>query len=113
MEDALTSTQHRRNPRRRLAALTVVAAAIGAEAAALRRHGWGLAGEVVVRCRQGHLFTTLWIPGVSVKALRLGWWRVQRCPVGRHWSVVSPVDRSQLTSEQAQAAAQHHDVRLP
>jgi hypothetical protein len=113
MDHALTSAQHRRSPRRRLAALAVVAAAVGAEAAALRRHGWGLAGEVVVRCRQGHLFTTLWIPGASVKALRLGWWRVQRCPVGHHWSLVSPVDRPELTPEEAQAAAQHHDVRLP
>ena len=27
--------------------------------------------NVVVRCRQGHLFTTIWIPGGSLKALRL------------------------------------------
>jgi hypothetical protein len=62
-----------------------------------RARGYGIGGRTVVRCRRGHLFTTLWIPGVSVKALRLGWWRVQRCPVGRHWSVVSPVKESSLT----------------
>jgi hypothetical protein len=26
-----------------------------------------------VRCRRGHLFTAIWIPGISFKAVRLGW----------------------------------------
>jgi len=26
--------------------------------------GYPIGGRLVVRCRQGHLFTTLWIPGV-------------------------------------------------
>jgi hypothetical protein len=70
-------------------------------------------GNVVVRCRDGHLFTTLWIPGVSLKAVRLGPWRVQRCPVGRHWSLVTPVSRAALTSGEASAADSVHDIRIP
>jgi hypothetical protein len=46
---------------------------------------------VLVRCAHGHLFTTRWVPGMSFKALRLGRYRFQRCPVGEHWSFVTPV----------------------
>jgi hypothetical protein len=70
-------------------------------------------GNVVVRCRAGHLFTTIWIPGASVKALRLGWWRVQRCPVGRHWSLVTPVKEADLTEDERRFAREHHDIGLP
>ena len=70
-------------------------------------------GNIVVRCRADHLFTTLWIPGISVKALRLGWWRVQRCPVGHHWSLVTPVNASQLSESERRSASEHHDLRLP
>jgi hypothetical protein len=75
----------------------VLAAALGAtalEAAALRHYGYGLGGRVTVRCRQGHTFATTWIPGASITSVRLGWWRFQRCPVGEHWSLVTPVRRS-------------------
>jgi hypothetical protein len=78
-----------------------------------RRRGYNFGGNVVVRCRSGHLFTTIWIPGVSVKALRLGWFRLQRCPVGHHWSLVSPIKDSALTEEEKRFAAEHRDVRLP
>jgi hypothetical protein len=77
----------------------------------LRSHRLG--GNLVVRCRQGHLFTTVWIPGASVKSLRLGWWRVQYCPVGRHWSVVVPVREDELSQRQLRAARDRHDIRLP
>ena len=78
-----------RIPRRHAAVLAGVAVAFEAVALHLRSGRYG--GNVTVRCRQGHLFTTIWIPGASLKALRLGWWRFQRCPVGGHWSVVTPV----------------------
>jgi hypothetical protein len=83
------------------------------EVIVLWRRGYPPAGNVVVRCRDGHLFTTIWVPGASVKALRLGPWRAQRCPVGSHWSIVTPVRRSDLTEEQGRAAADTRDVRLP
>jgi len=68
---------------------------------------------MIVRCRRGHLFTTLWIPGVSVKALRLGWLRFQRCPVGHHWSLITPVRDSELTDADKRAARARRDVFLP
>jgi hypothetical protein len=78
-----------------------------------RRRGYPLGGNAVVRCRRGHLFTTLWIPGVSVKSLRLGWWRAQWCPVGRHWTIVHPVRPADLSWRQRRSADAHHDVQLP
>jgi hypothetical protein len=75
--------------------------------------GYPIGGRLVVRCRQGHLFRTLWIPGVSVKALRLGWWRFQRCPVGPHWSVVTPVRESELSQRELRAANRRRDTWAP
>jgi hypothetical protein len=84
-----------------------------AETVGLWRRTGRLAGNVVVRCRSGHVYTTLWIPAVSVKAARLGPWRFQRCPVGRHWSLVTPVRESDLSDADRRSAREHHDVRLP
>jgi hypothetical protein len=78
-----------------------------------RRRGYLFGVNTVVRCLSGHLFTTLWVPGVTVKALRLGWWRFQRCPVGRHWTLVTPVNASELPPRERQLAAQVHDVLVP
>ncbi|HEV3172340.1 MAG TPA: hypothetical protein VGZ32_18480 [Actinocrinis sp.] len=78
-----------------------------------RRLGYKVGGNTVVRCRDGHLFTTFWIPGASLKAIRLGWYRFQRCPVGNHWSLVRPVKDADLTDEEREAAERFHDLRLP
>ena len=78
-----------------------------------RRRGYNMGGNVVVRCREGHLFTTIWVPGASVKSLKLGWARLQRCPIGRHWSLVTPVRDSKLTDEELRNAHEHHDLRIP
>jgi hypothetical protein len=75
--------------------------------------GYPIGGRLVVRCRQGHLFTTLWIPGVSLKALRLGWLRVQRCPVGHHWSIVTPVREAELSRRERRVAESHPDIPIP
>lgn len=81
---------------------------------AARRSGYsGVGGNTVVRCQKGHLFTTIWTPGVSFKAVRLGLTRFQWCPVGRHLSIVRPVNESELTDEQKREAAEHHDFRVP
>ncbi|HBW21334.1 MAG: hypothetical protein ACLPN6_18445 [Streptosporangiaceae bacterium] len=93
--------------------LAVVAALIIASALMARRKGYGLGGDVVVRCRAGHLFTTVWIPLASFKAIRLGWVRFQYCPVGRHWTFVVPVRDSDLTDEERLSAARYHDAPLP
>jgi hypothetical protein len=103
----------RRGSRRRRLGLLGTVGSVVVEAAAIRRAGYPLAGNVVVRCSDGHLFTTLWVPGASLKSLRLGPRRLQRCPVGGHWSVVSPVRRADLTPEAQRLAAASTDVRIP
>jgi hypothetical protein len=75
--------------------------------------GYKLGGNVVVRCRQGHVFTTVWIPGVKLKALDLVVARIQYCPVGKHWSLVVPVRAGELTDGERQFAEEHHDVPIP
>lgn len=93
--------------------LLLFAAALIAGTVIARRRGYNIGGEVVVRCRQGHLFTTIWVPGVSLKSIRLGWWRLQRCPVGHHFSLVSPVREDSLTDAERGFAHAHADVRIP
>jgi len=71
-----------------------------------RRKGYSIPGRTVVRCSKGHLFTTTWIEGGSLKAVRLGpYTRYQRCPVGLHWAIVHPVKDSELTDEERRQAA--------
>ncbi len=95
------------------AAPLIVIAAIIAATLVARRRGYNLGGNTVVRCRRGHLFTTIWIPGVKLKALDLGIARLQYCPIGKHWSLVTPVRDSDLTDEEREFARTHHDVRIP
>jgi hypothetical protein len=85
----------------------VIAVAISARARPVGRF------ERIVRCRAGHLFTTTLVPGASLKAVRLWNVRFERCPVGRHWSIVAPVDPSTLSPDEIAAARTHHDVRIP
>ena len=99
--------------RRRRRGRVIIAAGVLSEAIPLWLRGYGVGGDVVVRCRDGHLFTTLWIPGASVKALRLGGWRLQHCPVGHHWTIVAPVRRSDLSRREARAAGARKDIRIP
>jgi hypothetical protein len=104
--------QSSRRAKRRVV-LVLVAAFYGVATIVARRRGYNMGGNVVVRCRQGHLFTTIWVPGASLKAIRLGWARLQRCPVGSHWSLVVPVRVSELTDEERRFADEHRDVRIP
>ena len=78
-----------------------------------RRRGYNFGRNMIVRCRQGHLFTTIWIPGASLKSIRLGWARLQRCPVGQHWSLVTPVKAADLSAQERKSAYEHHDVLIP
>ena len=79
-----------------------------------RRMGYsGLGGNTIVRCSKGHLFTTIWVPGGSLKSIRLGFVRLQYCPVGKHWAVVKPVKESELTDREKQIASENKDTRIP
>jgi hypothetical protein len=91
----------------------ILGAAALLEPVAMKLRGYPMGGNLVVRCRDGHLFTTIWVPGASLKSVRLGWWRFQRCPVGKHWSVVTPVKQAELTEDEKRTAREHKDVRLP
>ena len=83
-------------------------------AAAGQKRGYsGMGGDTIVRCSHGHLFTTRWIVGSSVKAVRLGSKRYQRCPVCKKWRIVVPVRDDELTGEDRRVAAEHHDTKLP
>ncbi|HYA00741.1 MAG TPA: hypothetical protein VEK76_10380 [Candidatus Binatia bacterium] len=93
--------------------LILIGIAIYAWVGLPRARGYPAAGDIVVRCRKGHLFTTLWVPGVSIIAIRLGGSRYQRCPVGRHWSRVTPVNESEVAPEDLARAREVHDARLP
>jgi hypothetical protein len=99
--------------KRRLAILTGVIVAYVAGTIIATRQGYSFGKDTVVRCRRGHLFTTVWIPGASVKALRLGFWRLQWCPVGRHVDLVRPVKDADLTDTEREFALSHHDTPVP
>jgi hypothetical protein len=68
--------------------------------------------DTIVRCSKGHLFTTIWVPLGSFKAVRLGPRRYQRCPVGHHWALVRKVDPDTLTPAELEAAQAVHDVHV-
>ena len=105
----MTSAKRKRG----LAIFTGVVAAYVAATIIATRQGYAFGKDTVVRCRRGHLFTTVWIPGASVKSLRLGPWRIQWCPVGRHVALVHPVKAADLTNAEREFAAEHHDVLVP
>jgi len=96
-----------------LAVVIVVLIAVLGSRAGRRRGYSGMGGDTIVRCSQGHLFTTLWVVGSSFKAVRLGYKRYQRCPVCEKWRIVVPVADSELTDEDRRTAARHHDTRIP
>lgn len=70
--------------------------------------------ERPVRCSKGHLYTSTWIPGGSLKSVRLGLGRrYQRCPVGHHWAMTSRLDPQTMSEDEREQAAAVHDVRIP
>ena len=91
----------------------IIATAVLLEVAGIWLRTGRLGGDVAVRCQRGHVFTTIWIPAVSLKSLRLGWWRLQYCPVGHHWSIVTPVRESELTEDEQRSASENRDIRIP
>jgi hypothetical protein len=67
----------------------------------------------VARCPQGHLFETPYIALVSFKAVRLGAERLQRCPVGKHWTRVTFVSPGELTEAEIAQAREHRTSPIP
>jgi hypothetical protein len=109
----MSSQQRSSKRKRRLVIGAIIAAGYAVGTILAIREGYQFGGSVPVRCRQGHLFSTTWIPGASIKALRLGLWRVQWCPVGRHVDLVRLVKATDLTAAEREFAAEHHDIPVP
>lgn len=94
-----------------LVALVVVGLVFGGLNLAMRRRGYAIPGRTPVRCTRGHVFSTVWIEGGSLRAVRLGpTTRYQRCPVGRHWAIVHPVKEVDLTDEERRELGAQGDV---
>lgn len=87
--------------------LVVVGIVVVALNVVMRRRGYHIPGKTVVRCSKGHLFTTTWVEGGSLHAVRLGpTKRYQRCPACGRWAVVRPVKDADLTDEERRQAAE-------
>jgi hypothetical protein len=71
------------------------------------------AGVVIVRCSRGGLFEELWIPLASFKAIRLGPFRIERCPVHDRVEIVQQVDPSTLSDAERAQAARYPAGRIP
>lgn len=99
--------------KRRIMVLGVVSFYVVATIVARRRGYSGLGGRTLVRCRDGHLFRTIWVPGVSIKAIRLGWYRFQFCPVGRHWTMVKPVKEREPDAGAPSFSLVPDDIAIP
>jgi hypothetical protein len=78
-----------------------------------RAQGYRFGRDVIVRCRDGHLFMTTWIPMASFKAIRLGLVRVQYCPVGDHVTAVRLMRDGDLTPAERVEAGRHRDSGVP
>jgi hypothetical protein len=78
-----------------------------------RDSGYRFGADVIVRCRDGHLFTTTWVPLVSLKAIRLGMVRFQYCPLCDRPTFVILMRDSDLTDTERQIAALHRDRGIP
>jgi hypothetical protein len=90
--------------------LAVVAARVGRMS---RSQGYRFGSDVIVRCRDGHLFTTTWVPMMSFKAIRFGLVRIQHCPVGNHVTAVRLMRAEDLTPAQLLEARRHQDSGIP
>src|SRR5690242_8674765 len=97
-----------RKPGARRRAARIAAVALLVETAGVWLRTRRLGGKLIVRCRAGHLFTTIWIPAASVKSLRLGLWRVQRWPVGPPRALVTPVNESDRSGDEPPLARAPH-----
>lgn len=109
-----SSLAHNNAPGRVIAVVIVAVVVLAVLRFAIARRQGYTVGTVhrIVRCSKGHVFTTLWVPGGSLKAIRFGWTRFQRCPVGKHWSFVRPVRDDELTDEERRSAEEYRS-RIP
>jgi hypothetical protein len=66
----------------------------------------GIIGKRILRCSDGHLFTST--EGSRLFAsIHLGPKRLMRCPVDHKWRMMENVEAKDLTEEQVAEASQH------
>lgn len=94
-------------------ALVILAVVVVRVARVSRQRGYRFGRDVIVRCRDGHLFMTTWVPGMSFKAVRLGLVRYQHCPVGDHLTAVRLVRDGDLTPAERRQAGRYRDGGVP
>jgi hypothetical protein len=94
-------------------ALVILAVVAVRVARMSKLQGYRFGHDVIVRCRDGHLFMTTWIPMMSFKAIRLGLVRVQYCPVGAHVTAVRLMRDEELSPAERLEAGRHHDNGVP
>ena len=67
----------------------------------------------IVECSGGAYYSTIWVPSVSFKAIRLGSTRVQRCPIHHKWEKTWLVAPDTLEPEVLAKARATRDSRIP
>jgi hypothetical protein len=77
-----------------------------------RRADDGPGTGVVARCLAGHVFTTMWGPPAPARKAGIGPVRLQYCPVGEHWTLVTPVRPEDLTPAEWRLARRCHDASV-
>ena len=68
--------------------------------------------RTIVRCERGALYSTLWWPWGSFKAIRLGGTRIQRCPVHHQWEKTQKVDVTRLSPDEITSAEAITDIGI-
>jgi hypothetical protein len=96
-----------------LSTIVVVVLAIYFFAYLMKQKGYSFGKNTIVKCGKGELYTTIWIPGGSLKAIRWGMIRYQWCPVGKHFSSARIMRASDLSNEEIAIAGQVHDIYIP
>lgn len=69
--------------------------------------------RTIVRCSEGGLYSTIWWKWGSLKAVRLGPLRVQRCPIHHRWEKPRRANIDELTATELAAARSVVDTALP
>ncbi|WP_034087224.1 hypothetical protein [Streptacidiphilus albus] len=67
----------------------------------------------VMRCKDGHLFETPFLPMVSLKAVKLPRGRYQRCPVDGRWGICDLQFTAELSEDERDEAHRNRTSRLP
>jgi hypothetical protein len=67
----------------------------------------------IMRCPDGHLFETPFLPFASFKAVRTPRGRYQRCPVDGRWGLMDLQPTAELTPEQLAEAHEQRTTPIP